>query len=127
VRIVNQEARWTALGLSNDFDLANEDLPCLVISGELQNVSDRPVLAVKILYELTDGAGHPVAHEFSYNLGAEDLRRPDYESGQVGRDALDLHSIPSGGTDLFRMMFFRADTRGFKDYRVRVLEVEMER
>jgi hypothetical protein len=127
VRIVHQEARWTAMGLGNDFDLGNEDLPYLVISGELRNLSDRPVLAVKIRYELVDGAGRLVAHEFSYNHGAEDLRRPDYEAGKVDRSALDLHPIPPGGTDLFRMMFFRSDVHGFKTYRVRLLEVEMAR
>ena len=122
VQVVWQQARWAQLSGPGDLGDANDGV--FVISGEVRNAGDRPVRSIKIEYDLLDDLHHVIVSEFSYNHGAEDLRRPDYENGQVGREALDLRPLAPGASDLFRMVFFRSDVPHFAHWRVRVSDVE---
>lgn len=122
LRILRQQARWTALTGATELGDASDSV--FVVSGELRNVGRRPVDSVKLVYELLDELHSVVASEYGYNRSAEDLRRPDYEAGQVGRDALEVRPIAPGETDPFRMVFFRSEVPPFVRWRVRVIEVK---
>lgn len=94
-----------------------------LISGELQNISGRPVGYVKLRFELLDATGKIVASEEGYNRKAEDLHRPDYEAGKVSRAQLHIRPLAPGTHDTFRMMFIRSEVPRFRHWRVRVVTV----
>src|SRR6185503_6750769 len=86
IRIVRKEARWTALGGATELSDTGDSV--FVVSGDLRNTGRRPIESVKLVYELLDHLHAVVASEYGYNHSAEDLRRPDFEAGQVDRKAL---------------------------------------
>ena len=122
VRILWQQARWATIGGPDDLGTASDSV--FVVSGELRNASSRIIWSVKLHYELLDELHARVAAEYGYNRSAEDLRRADYESGAVGRAALDVRPLEPGAVDLFRMVFFRREVPPFTHWRVRVGDVE---
>ena len=125
IRIVHQSARWTSL-LAGD-ELKDSGDTMFVISGEVENTGSAPVRWVKLVYELlNDTADGEVvlASEHGYNLRAEALRNPAVESGATPAAAVPVRRLAPGETDLFRMVFFRADVPHFDRWRVRVVEVQ---
>ena len=122
VRILWQQARWATLGGPDELGNAGDSV--FVISGELRNASGRSIWSVKLHYDLLDELHGRVASEYGFNRGAEDLRRADYESGAVGRAALDVQPLAPGAVDLFRMVFFRREVPPFAHWRVRIGDVE---
>ena len=125
VRILHQEGRWT--GTAGGDLLSDSTASMFLISGELQNTGDRSLAYVKLLFELLDSDGAVLASEYGYNHGAEDLRRPDYEAGKVGREALHLEPLAPAAKDMFRMLFVRGSMPAhFDHWRVRVLSAGYE-
>lgn len=125
VRILHQQGRWT--GTAGGDVLGDSTDSMFLISGELQNTGDRPLAYVKLRFELLDANDTVLAGEYGYNHRAEDLRRPDYEAGKVGREALDVSPLAPGAKDMFRMLFLRgAMPAHFDHWRVRVLSVGYE-
>ena len=122
VRILWQQARWATIGSPDD--LGNSGDSVFVVSGELRNASSRSIWSVKLHYELLDELHQRVASEYGYNRSAEDVRRADFESGAVGRAALDVRPLAPGAVDLFRMVFFRREVPPFAHWRVRIGDVE---
>jgi hypothetical protein len=125
VRILHQAGRWT--GTAGGDMLSDSTHSMFLISGALQNAGDRPLAYVKLRFELLDSDGVVLASEYGYNHGAEDLRRPGYEAGKVGRKALHLEPIAPGAVDMFRMLFVRGSMPAhFDHWRVRVLGAAYE-
>jgi hypothetical protein len=93
-----------------------------VMRGELRNRSDRPVHHVVLRYELLDDKGKVLHDVEGFNRSAESMR-PD-EDGNV--HAEQVRSIPAGGVDSYRMVFFHDEVPRFTSQRVRVSEVHTE-
>lgn len=93
-----------------------------VMRGELRNKGDAPVRYVVLRYELLDDKGNVLENTEGYNRAAEAMR-PD-EEGHA--HPADVKSIPAGGVDSYRMVFFHDEVPRFSSQRVRVAEVHME-
>lgn len=117
------EARWTSLNPGDS--LAGETDNVFVVSGELKNVGEQPIAWVKLRYDLLDSMYEVKASEYGYNRGAEALRDPQVEAGEVDPRTLDIPPIEPGAAEGFRMTFFRANVPPFVYWRVTVLEVKL--
>jgi hypothetical protein len=58
-----------------------------------------------------NSAGAVVAREYGYNRRAEALREEALENREGSLSEIDIEPIPPGGTDSFRMFFFREGER----------------
>jgi hypothetical protein len=94
-----------------------------VMRGELRNKGDAPIHHVVLRYELLDEKGNVLQDIEGYNRSAEAMR-PDEEGHAHPQD---VHSIPAGGTDSYRMVFFHDEVPKFASQRVRVAEVHLEK
>ena len=93
-----------------------------VMRGELRNKGDKPVRYVVLRYELLDDKGKVLTDAEGFNRSAESMR-PD-EEGKVRAE--EVKSIPAGGVDTYRMVFFHDEVPHFTSQRVRVSEVHLE-
>jgi hypothetical protein len=118
VRVRWVQGSWTGL-LAAD-PLGEDANAVYLVSGELENAGSHPIAWVRLRYELLDDAYRVVASEHGYNRRAEALREPAVEAGQT---AAEVAAIEPGGSDGFRMMFFRSDVPRFSRWRVTVLAV----
>lgn len=116
-RIVARDARWT--GLAPVDELAGTADGLFLISGQVRNEGAVPLADVRLVYELL-ADGVVVAREHGYNRRAEALRQPAVEAGLVSREQLAIAPLRPGESDLFRMIFLRADVPRFDAWRVRV-------
>ena len=123
VAIPTHAANWTTVFGLSDGSVDGGDAPSLlVVSGEIRNVAPYTLDHVKLAFELLDANGRVVAREEGYNLGAEGLRRITTPVPVPAEGPASVTPVPKGGTDTFRMMFFRDETPPFHAYRIRVLE-----
>ena len=93
-----------------------------VMRGELRNKGDAPVKYIVLRYELLDDKGNVLNTAEGYNRSAEQMR-PDEEGNAHPQE---VKSIPAGGSDSYRMVFFHDEVARFVSQRVRVAEVHLE-
>ncbi len=96
--------------------------PILLISGQLENTSHKPVTYVKLQFKLLGEDNVVVFRDHGYNRKAAALREEAYETGQKPLTEMDVEQLGVGAQDDFRFLFFKADVPKFRSYRIRVLE-----
>jgi hypothetical protein len=93
-----------------------------LITGRLENTSDKPLTAVKLQFELLGDDNVAVLRDYGYNRKAEALRDEEYEAGKKSLADMEVEQIAAGTQDEFRFIFFKKDIPEFQSYRIRVLE-----
>src|SRR5262249_55627911 len=93
-----------------------------LIAGELENISEKPLIYVKFQFELLNKEGTVVMRDYGYNRKAEALRDEEYESGKKSLAEMKIEQLAPGAKDGFRFFFFKSDIPEFHSYRVRYLE-----
>ena len=116
-RIVSHQGEWTSF-----FSMSGGAEPILLINGQLENISDKPLTYVKLQFELLGEDGVVVLRDYGYNRKAEVLREEVYESGQKALTEAGNEKIDARAQDEFRFIFFKGDVPEFQSYRIRILE-----
>jgi hypothetical protein len=117
VRFLAHHGEWTSF-----FSMSGGAEPILLITGQLENTSDKPVTYVKLQFELLGEDNVVVFRDHGYNRKAEALREEAYETGQKPLTEMDIEQLGVGAQDQFRFLFFKADVPEFRSYRIRVIE-----
>jgi hypothetical protein len=118
-RIVSHHGEWTSF-----FSMSGGAEPILLINGQLENLSDKPLTYVKLQFELLGDDGVVVLRDYGYNRKAEVLREEVYESGQKPLTEAGNEKIDARAQDEFRFIFFKGDIPEFQSYRIRILEIQ---
>jgi hypothetical protein len=96
-----------------------------VITGTLDNVSQRTIHHVELEFTLLDADGAVVHRQVGMNRAAESLRPPPMATrGTPATTPREVTPIEPGGRDTFRMLLFGDELPGFTDMRVAVVAVE---
>lgn len=117
VRLLSHSGEWTSF-----FSMSGGAEAILLINGQLENTSDKPLSYVKLQFELLGEDNVVVFRDHGYNRKAEALREEGYESGKQSLADMKVEQIGVGERDDFRFIFFKADVPEFQSYRIRVLE-----
>jgi hypothetical protein len=117
VRLLSHSGEWTSF-----FSMSGGAEAILLINGQLENTSDKPLSYVKLQFELLGEDNVVVFRDHGYNRKAEALREEVYESGKKSLADMKVEQIGVGERDDFRFIFFKADVPEFQSYRIRVLE-----
>jgi hypothetical protein len=117
VRVLSHEGQWSAL-----FGTGGSSEPMLLISGRLENLTEKPLAYVKLQCELLGQDDIVVFRDYVYNRKAEALREEDYENGKKSLAEMSIEPITGGAQESFRFIFFKSDIPEFRSYRLRVLE-----
>ena len=117
VRVLTHRGEWTSF-----MSMGDSAEPILLISGQLENTSDKPVTYVKLQFELLGEDNVVVFRDHGYNRKAEALREEVYETGKKSLPEMGIEQVAAGARDDFRFLFFKADVPEFRAYRIRVLE-----
>jgi len=89
----------------------------------VKNVSETPIVYVKVQVALFDKDGKPVAERAGYNEGAEILGVVELP-GSFEDKLKRVKAIPPGGTDLVRISLDKADIgKPFRSAKVMLIEV----
>lgn len=99
--------------LQPETDLFESRDGLFVVAGRLENLSGQALAHVELLFELLDADGNVVASEEGFNRKAEALFDDVDEAAAI-------ESIPAGGDDSYRMIFFGDEVPGFDAPRVSV-------
>jgi hypothetical protein len=91
------------------------------VVGRLRNVSDRPLVFVKLRIDAVGKDGTVVASTETYNESAEVLAVPEVDGQQLLADGK-IKVIPPGTEERFRGSFLDEETPPFESYRVTVVE-----
>ncbi len=119
VRVLSHSGEWTFLPLLADVERA---VTTFLISGQLENTSDKPLTYVKLQFELLGEDEIVVFRDYGYNRKAEALREEAYETGQKMLADMGTEEVGVGAHDGFRFFFFKEEVPEFRSYRIRVLE-----
>jgi len=119
VRLLSHRGQWTFLPLLTEGGRA---VTTFLISGQLENTSDKPLTYVKLQFELLGEDEVVVFRDYGYNRKAEALREETYETRQKALADMGIEEIGVGAHDGFRFFFFKEDLPEFRSYRIRVLE-----
>lgn len=119
VRFLSHRGEWTFLPLLADVERA---VTTFLISGQLENTSDKPLTYVKLQFELLGEDEIVVFRDYGYNRKAEALREEAYETGQKMLADMGIEEVGVGAQDRFRFFFFKEEVPEFRSYRIRVLE-----
>ncbi len=123
VSVSDVAACWDSFG--NFFLAAGNGTPfgadsVFVLGGTLNNVSERPVHHVVLLYELLGADGETLYEQEGYNRAAEALL--DGQSAH-STESTSVQPIAPMGSDTFRMIFFSEELPKFSSQRISVVEV----
>ncbi|MEW6298719.1 MAG: FxLYD domain-containing protein [Thermodesulfobacteriota bacterium] len=119
VRLLDHRGEWTSF-----FSMNGGSEQILLINGQLQNTSGKPLTYVKLQFELLGEDDVVVFRDYGYNRKAEVLREDEYEKGRKSLQDMGVERLDAGARDTFRFIFFKADVPEFRSYRVRVLETQ---
>jgi hypothetical protein len=119
IRIVSHRGEWTSF-----YSMSGGAEPILLINGQVENTSDKPLSYVKLQFELLGEDGVVVFRDYGYNRKAEELREEVYEKGQRPITDATIEKIEAAAKDEFRFIFFKEDIPEFQSYRIRVLEIQ---
>jgi hypothetical protein len=92
------------------------------VVGRLKNVSDQPLVYVKLRIDAVGKDGAVVASTETYNESAEVLGVPEVDGQQLLAQGK-IKTIPPGAEERFRGSFLDEETPPFDDYAVTVIEV----
>ena len=118
-RVLDHRGEWTSF-----FSMSGGSEQILLINGQIENTSGKPLAYVKLQFELLGEDDVVVFRDYGYNRKAEALREEVYEKGQKPLQDMGVEGIGSGAQDTFRFIFFKADVPEFLSYRIRVLEAQ---
>ena len=117
IRILSYRGEWTSF-----FSTGGGGEPFFMITGQLENISGKPLTYVKFQFELLSEDGVVLQRDYGYNRKAEALREEEYESGKKSLADMKIEPVPAGTQDGFRFFFFKNEIPEFHSYRVRFLE-----
>ena len=117
VQVLEHQGQWAAL-----FGTGGSSEPMFLISGQLENVTGKPLTYVKLQCELLGQDDVTVFRDYGYNRKAEALREEDYENGKKSLADMQIEPISGGTQESFRFIFFKSDIPEFRSYRIRVIE-----
>jgi hypothetical protein len=117
VRILHHRGEWTSF-----FSMSGGSEQILLITGQLENTSGKPLSYVKLQFALLGEDDVVVFRDYGYNRKAEALREDEYEKGEKSLQDMGVEHIAAGAQDTFRFVFFKTDVPEFRSYRIRVLE-----
>ncbi len=117
VRVLSHKGEWSSF-----FSMSGGSEEIFLITGQVENTSDKPLTAVKLQFELLGDDNVAVLRDYGYNRKAEALRDEEYESGKKSLADMEVESLAAGAQDEFRFIFFKKDIPEFQSYRIRVLE-----
>jgi hypothetical protein len=117
VQIAAHKGEWSSFA-----SMEGDAEPIFLITGQLKNISDKPLTYVNMQFELLDEDGLALVQDYGYNRKAEALREEAYESGKKSLKDMGVENLPAGVEDSFRFLFFKSDIPQFHSYRIRVLE-----
>lgn len=117
VRILSHAGQWASL-----FGTGGSSEPMFLISGQLENVTGKPLTYVKLQCELLGEDNVTIFRDYVYNRKAEALREEGYENGKKSLADMAIEPINAGAQESFRFIFFKSDVPEFRSYRLRVLE-----
>lgn len=119
VRLLSHRGEWTSF-----FSMSGGSEPILLINGRLANASEKPLIYIKLQFELLGENDIVIFRDYGYNRKAEVLREEVYESGKKALADMGVERIDAGMQDDFRFIFFKNDVPEFRAYRIRVLETQ---
>lgn len=119
VRVLDHRGEWTSF-----FSMSGGSEQILLINGQLENTSGKPLTYIKLQFELLGEDDVVVFRDYGYNRKAEALREDVYEKGQKPLQDMGVEGIGAGAQDTFRFIFFKADVPEFRAYRIRVLAAQ---
>ena len=114
---------WSSMGGAFPIDGGNDNYSgsgLYVITGTVENVSDKPLRRVDLKFELLDGPGDTVYAEQGVNrLAEDDIMLPADEL--TAKPAHEVAMIAPGATDKFRMLFIGSEIPKFVRSRISVI------
>lgn len=119
VRILHHRGERTSF-----FSMGGDSEQILLINGQIENTSGKPLSYVKLQFELLGEDDVVVFRDYGYNRKAEALRDEEYEQGRKSLQEMGVDTIAAGAQDTFRFVFFTADVPEFRSYRIRVLAAQ---
>jgi hypothetical protein len=117
IHVLSHRGEWSSF-----FGSGGGGEPFFMIAGQLENTSGKPVIYVKLQFELLSEDGVVIHRDYGYNRKAEALRDEEYESGKKSLAEMKIEPVAAGAQDGFRFFFFKDETPEFHSYRVRFLE-----
>jgi hypothetical protein len=118
-RVLDHHGEWTSF-----FSMSGGSEQILLINGQIENTSGKPLAYVKLQFELLGEDDVVMFRDYGYNRKAEALREEVYEKGQKSLQDMGVEGIDSSAHDTFRFIFFKADVPEFCSHRIRVLQAQ---
>src|SRR5439155_15998415 len=88
VRFLTHHGEWTSF-----LSMSGGGEPILLINGQLENTSGKPLTYVKLQFELLGEDNVVVFHDHGYNREAEALREEAYETGKKSLAEMGIEKV----------------------------------